>query len=347
MTGVQWQSWNEIYANPAVAASQICYSGDIQTSNAVSTEVKICVTLADAVNGSIDLSLLGADQRPISEAVAQLSERRFFSNSGCVSFTIASEAVSQFNIKVKSNFDGPIGLTMLTRSATSDPGGPTVDLTTLETTSNDLKTLLTQIIPLIDGLELITGNIKIDASTLNLAVDGVEALLTTISGNTDALETPLATIAGDTTALRGFVDGVEALLTTIRNTNASIDQRIIDFQAQVGAIAAQIDLIERHQRPLTWNGFDLIEPGSTNPHSLSADADRRGVRVSNNTGEADGRGAGTIFIGYNGQSLDRFNHSEFIRPGETKMLDCPNTEISFYVEGTTSVNGAYTVVRYY
>jgi hypothetical protein len=70
------------------------------------------------------------------------------------------------------------------------------------------------------------------------------------------------------------------------------------------------------------------------------------VQINNNTGEANGRGAGTLFIAYNGDVPDRVTHAQFIKPGESAFLQCPTLEFRATCVGVAGVNGSYTIVRF-
>jgi hypothetical protein len=160
----------------------------------------------------------------------------------------------------------------------------------------DIKAQLIQVFGAIDGLELITGNIKIDAASIGLNVDELEAK----------------------------IDAVNGLLT---------------------AIDASTTEIELRTRPLIPAARELWGAGD-GEYVAAADASRRAVKIINNTGESNGRNAATLFIDYNGNTPDRVNHSQFIKPGEFGFLDCPSLDFRIVAEGVAALEGAYIVVRF-
>lgn len=516
MSGYQWQAWQVVFQNPAVPISGINYTGSIATSSAIAVEVRISVE--SATSGNLDVQLLGSDIQSLSESVAGLSGRRFFSKTGSVSFTVPSASVSEFNIKCHNLFDGPIGLKIETRIAEdAGSGGGTVDLTGVEANTDNVETLLQQlqltlqsILPLIDGLELVTGNINLNATDIGLNVDGVESALaqvvtlldptmapntslesllaqirnsaqnldllvyqsniqlqgveghlTAIEGQSTDANASLTTIKAHSTAIEGYVDGIELLLgqvvgavdgvepalATIDSHLAGIDSQAVstnlslnvirsqmtDFrtlidglEGQLSAISASSGNVETQlfnidsaigncnsllategadvmlirpavqalratlelmqtdgvvnwnqlltalnnlqvtqttiygaistidsnlaaitlqSAPLVYQAVDIVDPQSGD-YTASADSGRRAVKIENNTGEANGRSAATLFLAYNGDQPDRINHVEWCKPGETIFIQCPTLEFRIAAEGVSGIRGFYSIVRY-
>ena len=466
MSGYQWQTWQVVFQNPAVPISGINYTGSIATSSAIAVEVRISVE--SATSGNLDVQLLGSDIQSLSESVAGLSGRRFFSKTGSISFTVPSASVSEFNIKCHNLFDGPIGLKIETRIAEdAGAGGGAVDLTSVEANTDNVETLLQQlqttlasIVPLIDGLELVTGAIKLDATTVNLAVDGVEGALANIeqllspgavSASTDLLLTDtvallqqirnsaqnldlliyqsnlqtdgmeglltgiegqgvdaniaLNLVNGKLTDIRGLIDGVEASLAAISTSSSALETQLFNIDSAIGdcnsllaaegadvalirpavqalrttlelmqvddvanwsqlqtalnnlqvsittiygavsTIDSNLSAIALQSTPLAYQGTDIWDP-QNGDYLAQADGSRRAVKIENNTGEANGRSAATLFLAYNGEQLDRINHAEWIKPGETAFIQCPTLEFRIAAEGVNGVNGFYSVVRY-
>jgi hypothetical protein len=287
--------------------------------------------------------------------------------------------------------------------ASSGPGGGSS--ATSDALLADIKAQLIQVFGAIDGLEFITGNIKIDAATMNLSVDGLEAGIAGLDTTAIAADLKLGLINAKLTDIRGFIDGVEGLLTNLSTSSGAIETQLSNiesvsgdtntllatqgadvalmrtalaalkasietFQTQTGTdlgelkitldnlqtlltqvygstsnIDSSLATIELRTRPLLAVGTDLWEP-SNGDYAASADVTRRGVQINNNTGEANGRGAGTLFIAYNGDVPDRVTHAQFIKPGESAFLQCPTLEFRATCVGVAGVNGSYTIVRF-
>jgi hypothetical protein len=288
--------------------------------------------------------------------------------------------------------------------ASSGPGGGSGSATS-DALLADIKTQLVQVYSAIDGLELITGNIKIDAATMNLSVDGLEAGIAGLDTAAIAADLKLGLINAKLTDIRGFIDGIEGLLTSLSTSSGAIETQLSNiesvsgdtntllatqgadiglmrtalaalkvsietFQTQTGTDLGQLKItlddlkilltqvygstsnidsslatIELRTRPLIAVGTDVWDPGQGD-YVASADIARRGVRINNNTGEANGRNAGTLFVAYNGDVPDRVTHVQFIKPGESAFLECPTLEFRVVCVGVSGVNGFYTIVRF-
>lgn len=283
----------------------------------------------------------------------------------------------------------------------STGGGPS----TADALLADIKAQLIQVFGAIDGLELITGNIKIDAGMMNLSVDGLEAGIAGLDTTAIAADLKLGLINAKLTDIRGFVDGVEGLLSNLSTSSTGIETQLSNiesvsgdtntllatqgadialmrtalaalkvsieaFQTQTGADLAELKTnlddvliklnqiygscsnidsslvaIELQNRPLSLVGNEVwgINDGV---YVGAADTLRRGAKIINNTGEASGRSAATLFIAYNGDTPDRINHVQFIRPGESAFLDCPSLEFKIVGEGVGVMEGFFTVLRF-
>lgn len=121
----------------------------------------------------------------------------------------------------------------------------------------DIKDAIDAIAPLIDGLELITGNIKIDTASVNLNIDQVEGLLNATNELLLALETrtrPLVWIkthivdVGDSYNPGSFSFGEDPARRAVRITNNSGDalgrQAACAFVAFNGSVPDLIEFVQ-------------------------------------------------------------------------------------------------------
>jgi hypothetical protein len=188
--------------------------------------------------------------------------------------------------------------------------------------------------------------------------------LNTLVTQTDQLEPGLATLqslasaeGADVALIRTATVALLAVLTAFEaGTNVSLlaiqtnlnDQFILLTQmyGAVSTIDSNVAAIASQSAPLVYQGVDVWEPGSNGDYAAMADPTRRAVWVNNNTGEATGRSAGTLFIDYQGSIPDRVRHAQLCPPGQGVWLHCPSEEFRIFAEGISGVNGSYTIARY-
>jgi hypothetical protein len=187
--------------------------------------------------------------------------------------------------------------------------------------------------------------------------------LNTLVAQTDQLEPGLAVLqslasaeGADVALIRTAVAALLSVLTAFEaGTNASLlaiqtnlsDQFTLLTQVYgaVSTIDSNVAAMALQSAPLVIQGTDVWEPINGN-YAAAADSTRRAVWILNNTGEANGRSAGTLFIAYQGSTLDRTNHAQWVKPGDGAWLECPTLDFQILAEGVTSVSGFYTVTRY-
>lgn len=248
----------------------------------------------------------------------------------------------------------------------------------LELTSENVSLNADQIKLDVDGVEtklqeiftaILNTNITLNDTVVQLLAQtrsyaqSIDSLVRDSNTNTGGLETLLATIesllsaeGADVglmrTALAALKVSIEAFQTQtgtdLAELKTNLDDVLIKLNQIYGScsnIDSSLVAIELQNRPLSFVGSEVwgINDGE---YVGAADSLRRGVNVVNNTGEANGRNAATLFVAYNGNSPDRINHVQFIRPGESAFLDCPALEFHIVGEGVGAMEGFFTVVRF-
>jgi hypothetical protein len=164
-------------------------------------------------------------------------------------------------------------------------------------------------------------------------------------------EVLLADIKAATLALAPLIDGLELITGNIKIDTAAVSLNTDDVESILSALAidvvalkTNVEAMVARSAPLVFDATDRQEPQSGN-YVLAADPDRRAVWVLNNTGEQNGRGAATLFIRHDG-TPDRFDHQQWVLPGEGAWVNSPALDLEIYAEGVNGLNGAYTVTRY-
>lgn len=178
---VVWGQWETLISNGSVAAESIVYTGEVETSGSAAIEIHVEAIITRP--GNLSLALYGAGLSTLSEAVQQFNGPRFFSRSGSIGFTLKSEDLSTFNLRVQSKFATAISLEVKIRKGVSsgDGGGASAadTLASLLAIQSNTAAIKTQT----DGLELSSESISLNANQINLNTDEVEALLGQINAN--------------------------------------------------------------------------------------------------------------------------------------------------------------------
>jgi hypothetical protein len=145
--------------------------------------------------------------------------------------------------------------------------------------------------------------------------------------------------------LTAFEAGTNASLLAIQ-TNLSDEYTLLtQLYGAVSTIDSNVAAMAAQSLPLIFQGTDIWEP-QQGDYAAAPDSTRRAVEIANNTGEANGRNAATLFVDYQGNQPDRVHHAQWVKPGESVWLNSPTDEFRIAAEGVTSVNGFYTVTRY-
>ena len=204
-----------------------------------------------------------------------------------------------------------------------------------------LLDLFVQIRNGVQNLDLLVYNNNLGIGSIDTKTATIESLLAAEGADVALMQTALS-------QLKGSIESFQAQATTdLNQLKADFAEALTKLNQIYGStsnIDSSLATIEQRTRPLIFVGSEVW--GAGDGEYFGAAQPWRAVKVINNTGEANGRNAGTLFIAYNGNVPDRINHVQLVPPGTEVFLDCPALEFRIVAEGFSGLEGTYTVVRF-
>lgn len=258
----------------------------------------------------------------------------------------------------------------------------------VEALLTDLLAVMETIQQQTDGIELTSENINLNADEINLNTDQVEALLAAIETSLATLVTQTDTIETSLGTLLTQTDGIEPSLTTIETSLATIETGLGTLVTQTDGIESVLqaisdeitssvgnggvisslvvpllqqirtnsDALIEYLKPLEHNASTPLNAASHpvgTAYQVNADPLRRGLSISNNTGDATDSavpltGEAWIFGSYRNSSVDRFDYDFVVVPGQTLMVDAPSGDVWLVCDERSGLpDGIFMIVEFY